>query len=110
MRRALAGVLCASALGLALSALAAACDSEPAPSQPSAAAAVAAGSTRAAPAEAPAKSSAPAHTVAPEPQIPVGLSVGNRAPDFEAQDVEGARIKLSDYRGKVVVLDFWGFW
>jgi peroxiredoxin len=40
----------------------------------------------------------------------VGRDVGNLAPDFEAKDVEGKSFKLSDYRGKVVVLDFWGFW
>lgn len=39
-----------------------------------------------------------------------GREVGNRAPDFEAKDVLGQSFKLSDYRGKVVVLDFWGFW
>jgi hypothetical protein len=32
------------------------------------------------------------------------------APDFEAIDENGAKFKLSDYRGKVVMLDFWGFW
>jgi hypothetical protein len=38
------------------------------------------------------------------------LQVGMVAPDFEATDQEGAKFKLSDYRGKVVLLDFWGFW
>jgi hypothetical protein len=38
------------------------------------------------------------------------LVVGKTAPDFATQDVEGVAFKLSDYRGKVVVLDFWGFW
>lgn len=38
------------------------------------------------------------------------LRVGMQAPDFEATDIEGRSFKLSDYRGKVVVLDFWGFW
>ena len=33
-----------------------------------------------------------------------------RAPDFEAQDHTGKMVKLSDYRGKVVVLRFWGSW
>lgn len=40
----------------------------------------------------------------------VGLKVGNLAPDFTTKDTEGVSFKLSDYRGKVVVLDFWGFW
>ena len=38
------------------------------------------------------------------------LQVGMVAPDFEATDQEGAKFKLSDYRGKVVMLDFWGNW
>lgn len=38
------------------------------------------------------------------------LQIGKTAPDFEATDVEGKAFQLSDYRGKVVVLDFWGFW
>lgn len=38
------------------------------------------------------------------------LLVGKRAPDFEAVDVEGNSFRLSDSLGKVVVLDFWGFW
>ncbi len=38
------------------------------------------------------------------------LVVGPRAPDFEALDVDGNSFKLSDFRGKVTVIDFWGFW
>lgn len=38
------------------------------------------------------------------------LHAGQAAPDFEATDVEGAKFSLSDYRGKVVVVKFWGFW
>jgi hypothetical protein len=38
------------------------------------------------------------------------LRVGKKAPDIEGKDMEGVAFKLSDYRGKVVVLDFWGFW
>jgi hypothetical protein len=38
------------------------------------------------------------------------LAVGKVAPDFEATDQDDQTFKLSDYRGKVVVLDFWGFW
>ena len=38
------------------------------------------------------------------------LQIGMVAPDFEIEDENGTKWKLSDYRGKVVVLDFWGFW
>jgi hypothetical protein len=37
------------------------------------------------------------------------LSVGKQAPDVEGEDEDGKRFKLSDYRGKVVLLDFWSF-
>jgi len=35
------------------------------------------------------------------------LAVGKLAPDIEGGDQDGKRFKLSDYRGKVVLLDFW---
>jgi hypothetical protein len=35
------------------------------------------------------------------------LSVGKVAPEIEGQDQDGNKFKLSDYRGKVVLLDFW---
>ncbi|MBI4660244.1 MAG: redoxin domain-containing protein [Verrucomicrobia bacterium] len=38
------------------------------------------------------------------------LGIGKVAPDIEGEDVDGQRFKLSDYRGKVVVIDFWGDW
>ena len=38
------------------------------------------------------------------------LSIGKMAPDIEGEDMDGIEFKLSDYRGKVVVLDFWGDW
>ena len=38
------------------------------------------------------------------------LSVGKVAPEIEAEDIDGIEFKLSDYRGKVVLLDFWGDW
>jgi len=38
------------------------------------------------------------------------LSIGKVAPDIAGEDLDGEEFKLSDYRGKVVVLDFWGDW
>ena len=38
------------------------------------------------------------------------LVVGRVAPDFETVDADGNAFKLSDYEGKVTVIDFWGFW
>jgi thiol-disulfide isomerase/thioredoxin len=38
------------------------------------------------------------------------LSVGKTAPDIEGEDLDGVKFKLSDYRGKVVLLSFWGSW
>src|SRR5207245_5784544 len=35
------------------------------------------------------------------------LAVGKEAQDIEGADQDGKRFKLSDYRGKVVLLDFW---
>ena len=35
------------------------------------------------------------------------LSVGKQALEIEGQDQDGKRFKLSDYRGKVVLLYFW---
>jgi len=38
------------------------------------------------------------------------LSIGKKAPEVEGQDVDGRPLKLSDYRGKVVVVTFSGNW
>ena len=38
------------------------------------------------------------------------LVEGKVVPDITTKDVEDVEFKLSDYRGKVVLLDFWGFW
>ncbi|MFK7768311.1 MAG: peroxiredoxin family protein [Mariniblastus sp.] len=38
------------------------------------------------------------------------LQVGMVAPEIEGNDLDDIPFKLSDYRGKVVMLDFWGHW
>jgi len=38
------------------------------------------------------------------------LKNGTIAPDFTVQDTAGKPVKLSSYRGKVVVIDFWATW
>jgi hypothetical protein len=38
------------------------------------------------------------------------FGLGMQAPDLAGTDLDGVDFKLSDYRGKVVFLDFWGDW
>lgn len=38
------------------------------------------------------------------------LVVGKPCPDESSIDETGTKFKISDYKGKVVVLDFWGIW
>lgn len=38
------------------------------------------------------------------------LSSGSVAPDIAGVDLDGVAFKLSDYKGKVIFLDFWGDW
>jgi len=37
-------------------------------------------------------------------------SVGALAPEIAGNDLDGVAFRLSEYRGKVVLLDFWGNW
>lgn len=38
------------------------------------------------------------------------VKVGDKAPLFELKTVEGDKVALSDYKGKGVILNFWGTW
>jgi thiol-disulfide isomerase/thioredoxin len=38
------------------------------------------------------------------------LSIGRAIPELEGEDMDGRKLKLSDYRGKVVALVFWATW
>jgi hypothetical protein len=38
------------------------------------------------------------------------LSLGMKTPEIEGEDLDAKKFKLSDYKGKVVLLDFWGNW
>jgi peroxiredoxin len=38
------------------------------------------------------------------------ISVGHKAPDFATTGLDGKPVKLSDYKGKYVLIDFWASW
>jgi peroxiredoxin len=40
----------------------------------------------------------------------VGLGIGQIAPDFELTTLEGEIVKLSDFKGQRVMLNFWATW
>ncbi|MBT8379418.1 MAG: TlpA family protein disulfide reductase [Ignavibacteria bacterium] len=35
---------------------------------------------------------------------------GNKAPDFQLSTLDGEIIRLSDYLGKIIIVDFWATW
>ena len=45
--------------------------------------------------------------VATAPKTPV---IGQMHPEITGPDTDGVEFNLSDYRGKVVMVDFWGDW
>ena len=44
------------------------------------------------------------------PAVETAGNVGEPAPEISGLDLDGESFQLSDFRGKVVVLDFWGDW
>ncbi|AVQ98233.1 redoxin domain-containing protein [Oceanobacillus sp. M65] len=42
--------------------------------------------------------------------VPLSVNVGDKAPDFELKTLEGEQVRLSDYRGERVLLNFWSTW
>ena len=51
-----------------------------------------------------------ASTIAPSTSLtsaPVGLQVGDAAPNFTLTTLDGKKVRLSDFRGKPVMLNFW---
>lgn len=49
-----------------------------------------------------------AERTTPSTVKPIGAR--QTAPEFALKDVNGATVRLSDYRGKVVLLNFWATW
>ena len=41
---------------------------------------------------------------------PAAVKVGERAPDFELTLIDGSKVRGTDLRGQVVVLNFWATW
>lgn len=39
-----------------------------------------------------------------------GLKVGEKAPDFTLQTLDGEEVSLADYKGKKVMINFWATW
>ncbi len=56
------------------------------------------------------KSNSSSSTETTESSDKEGFKEGNIAPDFEVRLLSGETSKLSDYKGKIVLLNFWATW
>ena len=45
-----------------------------------------------------------------KPGMTLNIPVGSMIPDFELNSLSGEPVKLSDYRGKRLVIFFWASW
>jgi len=52
----------------------------------------------------------PTRSPAPVEDLPVGYARGDRAPEFALRSLDGESVRLSSYRGHIVILDFWASW
>ena len=52
----------------------------------------------------------PAQPLKAQPKVHGGPEIGTEAPEIVGEDLDGVEFKLSEYRGKVVMLDFYGDW
>jgi thiol-disulfide isomerase/thioredoxin len=46
----------------------------------------------------------------PGPNVPVGLDVGQKFPDFNETDIAGQPLSVAAHRGRVTMIDFWATW
>ncbi|MFD0051185.1 peroxiredoxin family protein [Actinomycetes bacterium NPDC127524] len=43
-------------------------------------------------------------------QTSAGVKVGEKAPDFDLYTLEGKKVKLSEFKGKKLLINFWATW
>lgn len=43
-------------------------------------------------------------------QLAAGINLGDRHPDFSLPNLDGEAVRLSDYRGKHVLIFMWASW